>query len=211
MGRVTELRVRADWGFIRFAYLPLLVAGLAVARFLPWVAVVTVRAAPCAICYLLVRWGNHIEESIGCKPILQITQNGLAYEDGGELIEYGWGEITGVVMHRRNNIPPWRTDGSTEIAPPYWLAISVRDPDFKVDDGAVYKEGDSYAERSRRPDGGREIDTEGLRVITIWPRQVVGGLFSLMRFARELQGRLLEICAQGTIPCLIPPAEEAAQ
>jgi hypothetical protein len=32
-----------------------------------------------------------------------------------------------------------------------------------------------------------------------------------MRFARELQERLLKICAQGSIPCLIPPAEEAAQ
>jgi hypothetical protein len=211
MGRVTELRVRADWGFVRFAYLPLLVVGLAAIRFLPWVAAIMLRAAPCAICFLLARWFNHIEEAVGRKPILQITDGGIIYEDGGEPIEYGWGEISGVVMHRRNNIPPWRTDGSTEIAPPFWLAISVRDPDFKPDDGAVFSEGDSYVERRRRVDGGREIDTEGVRTITVWPRQIVGGLFAMMRFARELQRRLLEMCEGGTIPCLVSPTEQAAE
>ena len=207
MGRVTELRVRADWGFIRFAYLPLLVAALAIIRVLPWVALISVRLVPCGICMLLARWANHIDESIGGKPILQINDRGIVYEDGGEPTEYSWSEITGVVMPRRNNIPPWRTDGSTEITPPYWLAISVLDPDYKRDDGAVFSEGNSYAERSRRPDGGREIDTEGTRTICIWPRQVVGGLFSLMRFAKELQRCLITVCNQGTIECLMPAAE----
>ena len=211
MGRVTELRVRADWGLVRFAYLPLLVAGLAALRFLPFAAKMTVRAAPCAICFLFVRWTNHIEESIGCKPILQISQNGIVYEDGGEPTEYGWDEILGVVMHRRNNIPPWRTDGSLEIAPPFWLAISVRDPDYKPDEDAAFDEGQSYAERSRRPEGGAEIDTEGVRTITIWPRQVVGGLFALMRFARELQRNLITLSTQGAIPRLMPAVDEVGQ
>ena len=121
--------------------------------------------------------------------------------------EYQGGTASLSNMHRRNNIPPWRTDGSTEITPPYWLAISVLDPDYKRDDGAVFSEGNSYAERSRRPDGGREIDTEGTRTICIWPRQVVGGLFSLMRFAKELQRCLITVCNQGTIECLMPAAE----
>lgn len=206
MERVTELRVRADWGIIRLIYLPLLVVGLAAIRVLPWVAVISIRAWPCGICMLLARWFNHLDESISGKPILQITGRGITYEDGGEPTEYGWAEIIGVVMHRRNNIPPWRTDGSTEITPPFWLAISVRDSDYKQPEAAELA-GESYAERSRRPDDGWEIDAEGTRTICIWPRQVVGGLFSLMRFAKELQRCLVELCERGEIDCMVPTVE----
>ena len=63
MGRVTELRVRADWGFIRFAYLPLLVAALAIIRVLPWVALISVRLVPCGICML--HWEAGMRETDG--------------------------------------------------------------------------------------------------------------------------------------------------
>ena len=183
MGRVTELHVREDWGLVRLIYVPALALALSLSRWLPLLAVVTIRINPCFLCWLVSRWGHQIEEYYNAKPILQITDNGIVYEDGCEPVEYGWAEITGVVMFRRNNIPPWRTDGSTEIAPPYWLAVSVRDPDYEPDDGAVFREEDRYSQRSRRPEGGVEIQTEGVRAITVWPRQVVGGL--LIRRADE--------------------------
>ena len=208
MRRVTELHVRGDWGLVRLIYVPALAVAFLMIKWLPFLAVASIRINPCFLCWLVSRWGNQVEEYYNAKPILKITDGGIVHEDGGEPTEYGWSEITSVVMHRRNNIPPWRTNGSTEVTPPYWLAISLRDPDYKADDGAVFSEGDSYAERSRRPDGGREIDTEGARTICIWPRQVVGGLFSLMRFAKELQRCLIAVCEQGTIPCLVPAAAE---
>lgn len=208
MGRVTELRVRAEWGFIRFAYLPLLVAGLAAARFLPWVGVVLLRGAPCAVCFLLGRWFNHIEEWAGAKPILQITDRGLLCEDGEEPVEYGWDEITSVVMHRRNPVPLWRTGGAFEIAPPYWLSVSVRDPDFQIDDGAIFEEGDRYVDRRRRPEGEEKKESEGERTIVLWPRQIQGGLFSLMRFAKELQLHLLDRAHRGEIQRLMPEGIE---
>lgn len=208
MGRVTELRVRADWGLVRFAYLPLLVAGLAAARFLPFVGVVLLRAAPCAVCYLMTRWVNHIEEWTGAKPILQITDQGLTCEDGEEAVEYGWSEIVGVVMHRRNPVPLWRTGGALEIAPPYWLSVSVRDSDYQSDDGAVFEETSRYVDRRRRPEGADEAEAEGVRSIILWPRQVRGGLFSLMRFAKELQLQLLDRAHRGEIPRLLPEGTE---
>lgn len=203
MGRVTELHVREDWGLVRLIYVPALALALSLSRWLPLLAVVTIRINPCFLCWLVSRWGHQIEEYYNAKPILQITDNGIVYEDGCEPVEYGWAEITGVVMFRRNNIPPWRTDGSTEIAPPYWLAVSVRDPDYEPDDGAVFREEDRYSQRSRRPEGGVEIQTEGVRAITVWPRQVVGGLFSLMRFAKELQRQLIRRADEGEIPLLL--------
>ena len=204
MGRVTELHVREDWGLVRLIYVPALALALSMSRWLPFLAVVTIRINPCFLCWLVSRWGHQIEEYYNAKPLLRLTENGVVYEDGCAPVEYGWADISGVVMFRRNNIPPWRTDGSTEIAPPYWLAVSVRDPNYKKDDGAAFREGDSYAERSRRPEGGAEIEMEGVRAITIWPRQVVGGLFSLMRFAKELQRQLVLRANEGQIPLLLP-------
>ena len=79
-------------------------------------------------------------------------------------------------MHRRSTIPFWRTDGRVKTGtPPFWLAITLREP-------------------------AKDLH----RTICIWPRQVVGGLFSLMRFAKELQRHLVERADRGEIPRLMP-------
>ena len=208
MGPVTELHVREDWGLVRLVYMPALAVGIFLSKWLPFLAFATIRFNPCFLCWLIARWGNHLEEYYKAKPLVKITDSGIVHEDGGEPVEYGWSDITAVSMHRRNIIPPWRTNGSTEITPPYWLAISVRNSDDEPNDDSPGPGGsESYAERSRRPDGGTELDTVSTRTICLWPRQVVGGLSSLMRFAKELQRCLIAECEQGTIPCLIPASK----
>lgn len=172
MGRVTELRVRADWQFIRFVYLPTLGLGL-----LPF--------QPCAICVFCSWWGHHLEEWARRKPLFQITDSGLRYEDGGKSIEYAWSDIQGIALLRKNDIPFWRTDGSTELGEPrFWLSITVRER-------------------------GKKAGQEAMRTICVWPRQVVGGLLSLMRFGKTLQQRLINVSAQGEIPSLLPKKERS--
>ena len=248
MAGVTELRVRADWGFVKFAYLPALVAGIAASKYLVPAVAMSVRAAPCAICVLFSRWAHHLEEWYNCKPLLRITDTGLRYEDGGEALEYDWGDVLGVIMHRRNTIPPWRTNGSVAITPPFWLSITVRGEPRRTSDGyvdrsrylehysnvtaetvpserrvgeapAITISSEGYIDRSRYLDSDSSNssatgtgDGEDVRTICVWPRQVVGGLFSLMRFAKELQRHLLERADSGEIPMLIdrpkgPPPE----
>jgi hypothetical protein len=86
-----------------------------------------------------------------------------------------------IALHRRSSIPLWRTNGSLEIGTPrFWLEISVRQRGNQV------------------------------RRICVWPRQVVGGLFSLMRFARELQRKLIAVADGGGIPSLLPRKTTAA-
>ena len=168
MARVRELRVRSDWQLIRFVYLPVVAIGV-------------MPIDPCGICVFCKWWGHHLEEWIRRKPLFRITDAGLCYEDGGAPIDFAWSEITGVVLHRRNTIPLWRTNGSLGIATPrFWLAIDVR------------QEG------------------RGERTICIWPRQVVGGLSALIRFARELQRQLLALADDGEIPLLLPRAARNA-
>jgi len=207
---VTELHVRADWSFIRFAYLPLIVAGLTATRLLPIGAAISFRVAPCGMCSLLRRWGNHIEEAVRRKPILKLVDGGISYEDGDEAILYALNEIAGVTMHRRNDIPPWRTNGSLEIAPPFWLSITVRDDDFVPVDNRSARLRNSYAERSRRTAEDDAADKIGYRTIVIWPRQIIGGLFAMMRFAHELQRRLILAAEAGEIPLLLPEASTEA-
>ena len=72
-----------------------------------------------------------------------------------------------------------------------------------VEPGEVVARGPDRDRDARRPEGGAEIETEGLRAITVWPRQVVGGLFSLMRFAKELQRQLIRRADEGEIPLLL--------
>jgi hypothetical protein len=236
MARVTELRIRPDWGFVKFAYLPALAVGIAASKWLLPALAVSVRVAPCGICVCLRRWANHMEEWYNRKPLLQISETGLRYEDGDEPVEFFWGDVVGVVMHRRNWIPPWRTNGSTEITPPYWLTIAVRDEPQSIgaDEGYIdrrrylpphgslagaqltrrgadeEKQGSSEGYVDRRSYSAvttisSEAATEqNLRIICIWPRQVVGGLFSLMRFAKELQRYLIEAADRGEIPSLLP-------
>jgi hypothetical protein len=238
MSRVTELRIRADWGLVKFAYLPVLAAGIASSKYLWPVALFSFRVAPCGICILLSRWGHHIEEWFNRKPLLRLTDYGFQHEDGGEPVEYAWSDVLVVSVHRRNTIPPWRTNGSTEITPPYWLSITVREGSQprSMDEG--YIDRDRYlpshasmlGEAQNRPrDAADEIELSGqgyvdrstfsavtvidsslaadenIRTICVWPRQVVGGLFSLMRFARELQRQLLERADRGEIPMLKAP------
>ena len=165
MGRFTELRVRNDWQFVRFVYLPAAAVGLTPFH-------------PCALCTFCWWWGHHLEEWVSRKTLFRVTDTGLHYEDGGRPMLYGWSEIEGVALHRRNPIPLWRTDGDIKTGtPPFWLAITVR-------------------ERGKR--------TDDLRTICVWPRQVRGGLFSLMRFAKELQLQLLERADRGEIRRLMP-------
>jgi len=149
--------------------------------YLPAAAVGLVPFEPCALCIFCCWWGHHIEEWARRKPLLRITDDGLRYEDGGKPVRYQWRDITGIALHRRNTIPLWRTNGSLEIGTPrFWLAISVR------------QHGDQ------------------VRTICVWPRQVVGGLFSLMRFARELQRSLIAVADRGEIPLLLSRKTTAA-
>lgn len=167
MGGKTELRVRGDWQFVRFVYLPAAAVGMTPLH-------------PCALCTFCWWWGHHLEEWISRKAIFQITDAGLRYEDGGKPIHYRWSDIQGVVLHRRSPIPFWRTDGDVKTGkPPFWLAITLRE-------------------------GGKSDDKEEPRTICVWPRQVVGGLYSLMRFAKELQRQLIERANHGEIPRLMP-------
>lgn len=167
MGRVTELRARADWQLVRFVYLPTAAVGLTPFH-------------PCALCTFCWWWAHHLEEWVSAKTLFQITEQGLRYEDGGKPMQYGWSDIEGIALYRRSSIPPlWRTNGDIKAGkPPFWLAITVR-------------------EGRKGPEGQR-------RTICVWPRQVKGGLFSLMRFAKELQRHLIERANKGEIPRLMP-------
>ena len=228
MARVTELRIRADWGFVKVAYLPL-VAGGAVATKLFWPILIVGIRFSCAICVLLSRWGNHFEEWLNCKPLLQITDYGLRYEDGCEPVEFGWSDIVGISLHRKNWIPFWKTDGGSGFGPPFWLAISVRGAPKRLrsNDGYVdrskYLSDDGAASSNQKPeridfgtDGyvdrgqysavattGGAAD-EDITTICVWPRQIVVGLFSLVRFAKELQRQLILVSDRGEIPSLLP-------
>jgi hypothetical protein len=129
---------------------------------------------PCAFCKFCAWWGHHFEEWVRRKKLFQIVEFGLDYEDGGRAMHFAWSEITGVVLHRRNTIPIWRTNGSFGFAsPPFWLAI-------------IIKQG----------------TTE--QTICVWPRQVVGGLPALYRFATALQTALVRAAERGETPLRTP-------
>jgi hypothetical protein len=149
--------------------------------YLPAAAVGLVPFEPCALCIFCFWWGHHLEEWARSKPLFRITDDGLRYEDGGKPVRYHWCDITMIALHRRSSIPLWRTNGSLEIGTPrFWLEISVRQRGNQV------------------------------RRICVWPRQVVGGLFSLTRFARELQRKLIAVADGGGIPSLLPRKTTAA-
>lgn len=163
MARVTELRVRSDWQFIRIVYLPALSIGLTPFHL-------------CAMCTFCSWWGHHVEEWVNRKPMFRIAEDGIRYEDGGRPVTYRWADISGIALHRRGTIPFWQTGGEIKTGTPrFWLAISV-----------LHAPGNQP------------------RTISIWPRQVVGGLPSLVRFAKELQRRLVLVSARGEIPSLLP-------
>lgn len=162
MAVVSELYVRRDWAFVKFAYLPTIFLVLGLKWLIPGLAAVKIKIGLplcCGICAYLQRWGEHVEEWRLRKPILQATEGALIHEDGGPPVPILWGQIRSIAMIRR--IAPWRTNGHNDgFGPPFWLAI-------------------------------RYGDDEEEKVITAWPREVHGGLFALRRFAREMERYLV--------------------
>lgn len=142
--------------------------------YLPALGVGATPFHPCALCIFCLRWGHHVEEWIGRKRLFQITATGLRFEDGGRAHDYQWSDISDIVLRRRNRTPIWRTNGNIHPASPAFW-LSV-----------TVREGGDF------------------RTICVWPRQVVGGLFSLMRFAKELQRQLIGASDRGEIPSLLP-------
>jgi hypothetical protein len=159
---VSELYVRRDWGFVKFAYLPAIFVIIGLKWLTPGLAAIKLKIGLplcCGVCAYLRRWSEHVEEWRLRKPILQATEGGLIHEDGGPAKPIAWHQVRSVALIRR--VAPWRTGGHNDgWGPPVWLAI-------------------------RYDDGANEA------VITAWPREVVGGLFSLRRFAREMERHLL--------------------
>ena len=135
----------------------------------------------CAICEFCIWWGHHVEEWVNRKPMFRITEDGIRYEDGSRPVTYRWQDIVGIALHRRGTVPFWRTGGEIKTGTPrFWLAISVL-----------------HAPKDQP------------RTICIWPRQVVGGLSALVRFAKELQRELIQVSNRGDIPSLLPKTERA--
>ena len=130
----TMLFVRRDWGFVKFAYLPMLIVALIILLLLPKAGVLKFGCSiSCCVrkdrkyvwgfslCDPLEKWSNHAEEWYHRKPILQATFQGLVHEDGRTPIVYQWAAIKGVVFHR--HVPPWRTGGQSGINLSHWLEI----------------------------------------------------------------------------------------
>lgn len=151
---VTELYTRSDWGFVKFAYVPVLLMSVVTLKFVPGLVAVRVGFPLCGLCALFARWGNHVEEWYNAKPLLRVAEHGLIQEDGGPPILYPWADITDVALFRR--VAPWLANGTVGPAPPFWLAI-------------------------RAQFGAQE------HVITVWPREVRGGLMALRRFAASMK------------------------
>jgi hypothetical protein len=130
----------------------------------------------CAFCTFCNWWGQHVEEWVNRKPMFRITDDGIRYEDGSKPVTYRWADIAGIALHRRGTVPLWKTGGEIKTGTPrFWLAVTV-----------LHAPG-------HQP-----------RTICVWPRQVVGGLSSLVRFAKELQRRLVQVSDRGEIPSLLP-------
>jgi hypothetical protein len=159
--KVTELYIRRDWGFVKFAYLPAIILSVLAIKFVPFLAAITARisvrigCAPCAVCACLNTWGNHVEEWYHRKPLLQAEEYGLTHENGGLAQFIPWSSVKGIVVHRR--ISPWQTGGHAGFVPPYWMTVEYED-----DDGVACR-------------------------IAVWPRAIAGGLMHIYRFARTMQ------------------------
>ena len=142
--------------------------------YLPLAAIGAVPIQLCAVCKLCAWWGHHLEEWVRRKRLFRITTQGLAYEDGGRPEQFVWSEIMGIALHRRNTIPIWRTNGS----------FGFTSPPFWLT--ITVKRG---------------LDE---REICVWPRQVVGGLPALFRFAKTLQTALRAAADRGETPSRLP-------
>lgn len=165
-----RLYVRTDWGLVRLIYLPALFLLALAAMFLPALAALKLRVGiGCSICQLLEQWGHRAEEWYNAKPLLALTDDGLAYEDGGPRVIYGFTELTGIAIQRR--IAPWLTNGHASINPRYWLTLQIRNPKFG----------------QKRTMYFRSYDEPEFLFINVWPREVAGGLLRLRRFAGSLK------------------------
>lgn len=129
---------------------------------------------PCAFCGFLGWWGHHVEEWVRRKAVFRIAASGLDYEDGGRPVHFAWSEISAIAIHRRNRTPIWRTNGSFGFTTPPFWLA------ITVARGTAEQ------------------------TICVWPRQVVGGLPALYRFARALQAALVQAAARGEAPSRLP-------
>jgi hypothetical protein len=130
----------------------------------------------CAVCIFCSWWGHHLEEWVNRKPMFRITNDGIRYEDGGKPVTYRWADISGIALHRRGTVPFWKTGGEIKTGTPrFWLELSVV-----------------------------QVPGHQPRPYCVWPRQVVGGLWSLVRFAKEPQRQLVRVSNHGEIPSLLP-------
>ncbi|WP_118856424.1 hypothetical protein [Sphingomonas mesophila] len=204
MRPVDQLQIRGDWGFVRIFYVPAFAAGLAATKLWPAAAAISLRINLCFLCEFVSRWGHHVEEWANHKPLLAITEEGLLHEDGGKAEIIDWQRVIGVALHRRNPIPPWRTNGSTGWTPPFWLAIHIAQPAGAEGQSSAATIGSGGGYVVQRDIFGESPDD--YYTIAVWPRQIAGGLPRLARFARQLQRTLAGLAADGRIPMLVPAA-----
>lgn len=161
--------VRTDWGLVRLFYVPAVFLLVAALMFIPALAAIKFRfAIGCGVCWSLKHWGHRSEEWLNAKPLLEITAEGVAHEDGGDRVIYKFADIDGIALQRRK--APWLTNGHSNFNPPIWLTLRIRNPQISVDTKGFFK-----SEPAKH------------LFIDVWPREVVGGLLHLRRFAGTLQ------------------------
>ena len=178
-GPVTSLYVRTDWGFIRIIYVPALFLTVAAITFLPALAAVKFKISIGlgGLCSFMKHWGHRAEEWINAKPLLEICNEGLAYEDGAKRVIYPFKSIRGIAIQRR--IRPDKTNGHSVFNPPVWLTLKIENLDRKKPYATDFL--------------GRSM-TEFI-FIDVWPREVYGGLLKLRRFSKSL-AKQIEIHTQ---------------
>lgn len=169
-GPVTSLYVRTDWGFVRILYIPALYLTIAAFKFIPALAAVKFKVSVglCGLYSIFKHWGHRAEEWINAKPLFEICNDGLAYEDGGERVVFPFQSIKGIAMQRR--IRPDKTNGHLSINPPVWLTLKIENPD---------------REKPNKTDFLGRSTSEYL-YIDVWPREIYGGIFTLRRFSKSL-------------------------
>jgi hypothetical protein len=178
-GPVTSLYVRTDWGLARIVYVPALFLTVAAITFVPALAAVKFKISIgfCGLCSFMKHWGHRAEEWINAKPLLEICNEGLAYEDGGKRVVYPFQSISGLAMQRR--IRPDKTNGHLGFNPPVWLTLKIKNSDREKPYATDFL--------------GRTMSE--FIYIDVWPREIYGGLFMLRRFSKAL-ARQIEIQTQ---------------
>ena len=124
----------------------------------------------------IYRWAHHVEEYVNDKPLLTLDEHCIVVEKGGAPYRIAYDEMTGLFIRQYDGDVHGRFGWMRR--PPYWLDLR-------------------YVTEGRDEDGERAAQIVCLEV---WPQQVRGGLFRLVRFARALERRLVE---RGIEPALI--------